>query len=560
MCLSPQYLKAQEKKTKNKFKVSGNLSVSQEFFSYNSNDTLYNPYRPESLTRFMGSTAFSYGKFSLPFSISYTLQQGTAEYNSPIPSKFDLSDLLNYYNQLSLSPSYKSFQGFIGTQIPKYSELTCGDLPIFGLGFNWKPKKFRAAAFYGNAQRGVSTDTLLRLPGSYQRTSYGAKLGVGLEDSTHFYLIAIAHKDNPNSAIVTTPGIRAQDNIVISLDQMYWIAKRIFIKSETAISAFSPDLADPTLESDSFKLNIPSYITSIYSPRLSSSYGIAASSGIGYVAKAWSLGGKMRLFSPEYKTLSFPFLQSDRLEWTIEPKFNLFKGKINFDGSFGKRMDNLFLNKLTTAFQDLVSANLSIQLTKSWNLNANYSNFGIRNTIANDTFRLQNSNQNIGISSSYNITGEKYIHTIMAAYTQDEFIDYNIVSRGQMNNQTKVYVLGYSFGLVELPLNISINGTYFENNLAIGKLDFKMLSLTQSYVFGKKQNINVSLSENYQITTLLPYGPDENLNVATTLSYTIAKGLNLGTTGSLVFFKFGSAKPGIQNRENSIRMMVSYNF
>jgi hypothetical protein len=341
---------------------------------------------------------------------------------------------------------------------------------------------------------------------------------------------------------------------------MYWIAKRIFIKSETAISAFSPDLKDASLESDSFKLNVPTFFTNLYTPRLTSSYGIAGIGGIGYVAKKWSIKGNMKLFSPEYKTLSYPFLQSDRLEWTIEPRFSLFSGKVNFDGSYGKRTDNLYKNKLATAHQDLLSANLSLQITKSWNFNATYSNFGIRNTISNDTFRLQNSSQNLGLSSSYNITGEKIIHTIMAAWTQDQFVDYNIVSGNQMNNQTKVYILGYSIGLVEKPLSISLNGTYFENNLAVGKINFKMLSLSQSYIFGEKKNINVSLSQNYQITSLEPYEPDENMNIASTLSYTIAKGLNLGTTGSLVFFKYGSAKPGVQNRENSIRIIASYSF
>jgi hypothetical protein len=558
--LMPTLLSAQEKKVKNKFKIGGNISISQDFFNYNSNDTLYNPYRPQSVTRIMGGTTLSYGKFSLPFSIAYTLQKGTAEFNSPIPSTFSWSDLLNYYNQLSLAPSYKSFQGFIGTQIPKYSELTCGDLPVFGVGFKWKPKKFRAAAFYGNAQKGVSTDTLLNVPGTFQRTSYGAKLGVGLEDSTHFYLIAISHKDNVNSAIITTPGIKAQDNLVLSIDQMYWIAKRFFINTETAISAFSPDLSDGTLESDSFKLNMPSYLRKLYTPRITSNYGIAGIGGIGFVAKAWSIKAKMRLYSPDYKTLSYPFLQSDRLEWTIEPRFNLFKGKFNLDGSYGKRSDNLFENKIATAYQDLISANLNFQITKSWNFNASYSNFGIRNTIANDTFRLQNNTQSIGLSSSYNISGEKVIHTIMATMNQDEFVDYNIVSGNQMNNQTKVYILGYSLGLVETPLNFSINGTYFENNLAIGKVNFKMVSLTESYAFGKKKNINLSLSQNYQITALYPYQPDKNFNLASSLSFAIAKGLNFGLSGSLVVFKYGSAKPGIQNIENSIRILASYSF
>lgn len=553
-------LKAQEKKAKSKFKVGGSFSITQENFNYNSNDSMYRPYRPSSVTRFAGSTNLSYGKFSLPFSLSYTLQQGTAEYNSPIPTTFKLSDLFNFYNQLSFAPTYKSFQGFIGTQVPKFSELTSGSLPVFGVGFNWKPRKFRAAAFYGNAKRGVSSDTLNKIIGSYQRTSYGAKLGIGLEDSTHIYFIALRHTDDVNSASVNTKGVFAQENIVLSIDQMYWIAKRFFIKAETALSAFSPDLKDESLESDSFKLNVSPILTQIFTPRISSNYGVAGSGGIGYVAKKWSIRGKVKLFSPEYKTLSIPFLQSDRLEWTVEPKLKLFKDKVNINLSIGKRRDNILKNKLATAYQDLISGNINLQLTKNWNFNATYSNFGMRNTLANDTFRIQNINQNLALSSSYNIIGKKVTHTIMGAWMNDQFEDYNIVSGGLMNNQTRSYILNYTFGLIEKPLTLGLTGTYLQNNLAIGSLDLKMFSFTQGYLFGKKKKLSVNLTQNYQITSLKPYTPDENINITASVSYAVLKGLNLGTTSSIVIFKYGNTKPGILNQENSLRIVASYSF
>ncbi|MBP7511515.1 MAG: carboxymuconolactone decarboxylase family protein [Bacteroidia bacterium] len=71
----------------------------------------------------MGGTTLSYGKFSLPFSIAYTLQKGTAEFNSPIPSTFSWSDLLNYYNQLSMenkgrvTSALKRLIGYISSNV-----------------------------------------------------------------------------------------------------------------------------------------------------------------------------------------------------------------------------------------------------------------------------------------------------------------------------------------------------------------------------------------------------------------------------------------------------------
>ncbi|MEI7979460.1 MAG: hypothetical protein WCI53_11495 [Bacteroidota bacterium] len=550
----------QENKPKNKFKVTGNLSLTQEFFGYSNNDTSFKSYRPNSATRFAGSTSLSYGKFSLPFSISYTLQSKSAEYNSPIPSTFRLSDLLNYYNQLSLSPSYKSFQGFIGTQVPKYSELTSGDLPIFGGGFEWKPKKFRIAAFYGIAQRAANKDSLLKVNGTFKRTSFGGKLGIGLEEGTHFYIIGIRHQDDVNSAIVNSIMVKPQDNTVLSIDQKLLIAKKFFIKTEVAFSAFSSDLNESKLELDTLKLNINPLLLKLYTPRLSSRYGAAGTGSIGYNGTNWSLKFVNRIYSPEYKTLNFPFLQTDRLEYTVEPAFSIFSGKFNFQGSYGQRIDNIFFNKIARATQKLLSININGRFTNNWSYTLSHSNFGIQNTITNDTFRLNNINDNYSFSSTYILQRKKAIHTLTGVWNMADFEDYNIVSGGKSNNETQTFMVLYSFGLIKIPLSLSLSGTHLKNKLFLGDLAMQIISLNETYTFGKKKNISLMLSQNYQMTSLFAYSPDRAINLGTGINYIIFKGFNLGLNGNMNILSYGSAKPGIQNMENTIRILSSYNF
>ena len=559
--LNPYSLKAQEETSKGrKLKLNGNFSFSHDMFSYSSNDATFTAYRPQSSSRFMASTSISYGRFSLPFSFSYALQQGTYGYNSPIPSEFRLKDLMSFYNQLSFSPTYKSFQAYIGTQVPKFSELTSGDLPVFGGGFDWKPKKIRISAFYGIAQRGINSDSLLNVQGAYKRTSYGAKIGLGKEEGTHLYLIGLRHQDDPNSAVITNYEIKPQDNTVISVDQNLVIAKKFFIKNEIALSAYSKDINESTLESDSFKLNIHPFIRELYTPRFSSSYGAAANSSIGFNGANWSLKFVNRIFSPDYRTLSFPFLQTDRLEYTIDPAFSIFKGRFNFQGSYGQRTDNLLNNKIAKATSTLLSVIINGRFTNNWTYNFTHSNFGIQNTMANDTLRLNNINQNYSVGSTLVFPRKKINHIISIMWSQSAFEDYNIVSGAQSDNETQTYMFMYSASLVKVPLTISITGTHLRNKLFLGDLAMQIISLNENYSIGKKQNLSLIFTQNYQMTSLFNFSPDKAINLGVGVNYQFGKGFSLGANGNMNIFQYGSARPGIQNTENMLRMLTSYSF
>ncbi len=551
----------QDSKSKSKFKVTGGINLSQDFFLYQSNDTLYRPYRPKSFTRIAAYTTFSYGKFSLPFSFSYILQQkGSESINSPIPSNFNLRDLLNNYNQLSFSPTFGKLQINLGTQVPKYSELSCGDLPIFGVGFDWKPKRFRAAAFYGISQRGISSDSINRVVGSYQRTSFGGKLGVGEEEKSHFYINLVKHDDIVNSATVNSPGVLPQENVVVSVENKLVFFKKFFIKSELGLSAYSNNLKVATLESDSFTLTINPIIKSLFKPRFTSSYGAAFVGSFGYKGTYWGFTTLGKAYSPEYRTLSYPFFQSDRLEWLVEPYFILFKSKVSLNGSIGVRKDNFFAKKLSVNTQTIGSANLTLMPTSNWIINLMYANFGMQNNVTNDTIRIQNVFSSYGINTSYTILRKKFNHVIMFSFFKNEFEDFNIVSGNFSNNITTTTTLGYSLNFLKIPLTLSTSGTIAENIIYLGTLKINMASINASYVLGKSKKANIGLGLNIIQTKQIEGTPNFNFTNTLTLSYKLAKKLNIGTNATVNLLRYGSIKPGIANTESSIRLFANYTF
>jgi hypothetical protein len=527
-----------------KLKISGSVGLSQDFFGYSSNDLLYRPYRPTSVTRFTGSASLSMGRFSLPFAMSLSTQSGGNSFTSPIPKKFSFRDLLNNYNQLSFNPKFGDFEALLGTQTPQYSELTTGDLPIFGAGGAWSPtkRKFRVAAFYGMSQRGVSSDTLTNNPGSYRRMSMTAKLGVGGEETSHIYVIGAKHRDVLGSAEVSPEGERPQENVVTSVDAKVVLFKKFYMQGELAISAFSRDQNIATLESDSFKLTIPRFLTKIYTPRLSSSFGAAGVGALGYDGKNWGFRAISRVYSPDYRTLNYPFLQNDRFEWLFEPSLNLFESKFSFSGSIGSRRDNLLRNKVATAYQTLGSANVNIQLTPQWSVSGTYANFGMRNTLSNDTFRLQNVSQNMSITSSYTFNISKTTHTISGTYTEDQFEDFNVVTGALSGNDSRIYLLTYSLGFQSFPLTLSAVGTQFENKISLGKVNVQMATLMAAYPFGKEKNINVSLQGNIMRTTLLDFTPDDNITSTLSIAYRLGKKINIGANGTLNIYNYGTTK------------------
>src|SRR5207245_2696485 len=88
---------------------------------------------------------------------------------------------------------------YLGTHTPMYSELTVGDQPIFGAGFDLTPGKFELASSAGIAQRAIDPDSAHGIKGAYRRSIYMTRIGYGNADTSFVALNVLKMSDDPNS-------------------------------------------------------------------------------------------------------------------------------------------------------------------------------------------------------------------------------------------------------------------------------------------------------------------------------------------------------------------------
>lgn len=552
--------KAEGKKPKPKFKISGSFGVYNDFYKMKS-DTVgaIPPRRPSCLGRVVASSTFSFGQFSIPFTMSISSSQRSPLISVPgLPSgnffKDIKSNVTNPLNRIGIAPKYKWCQVLLGSQIPSYSDLSVGDIPVFGAGIALMPGKFRFSAFAGKSQNAINRDSALGVAGAYARKIYSFKIGIGHEDSSHIYLISSMMKDDTNSVTKKPISALPQNGLLTAIDFRINMGKLYYLKSEIASSVFTRNQFSSNI--NTFRPNFPSYL---FEPKYSSRMDYAGIVAFGKNGKIFSIKTVGKYYGDGFVSLGFPFLQTDRFEVTIEPKVNLFKNKVNYSSAIGRRINNLSGTMSTTTAQIIGNANISILFSKRLSIVADYSNFGIRNNQSNDTLKLENVTNSWSISPNYSFTSKTSSHNINLLYAQNAFTDFNTISGAINNNDAVNGVLSYSISMLKNPLSVSTVLSYFKNNISIGNLRTNSANITTVYSFFKKKlktTLGVTVSEN--LINNVDNGFQTMLN--TGIKYSLKKKFNFNINGSLNLFKFGATRPGISYRENLLRTSIIYQF
>jgi hypothetical protein len=542
----------------NPVQISGDFGFYSDFYHMESDTPgAVAPRRPASLERLVVNASLNIKDFSLPVSMAIANNQFSVVVpNPPViphnPFQNFKSIVTNPLNRIGIAPKYKWVQLLLGSQIPQYSELSVGDLSVFGIGVNLTPGKFRFSFFEGTSQIAIEEDTLKNIKGSYKRKIYSTKIGYGSEDSSHIYFIESMMKDDTASLIYKPVSLMPQAGILSDIDFRINLGKKSFIKGEVAGSMFTRDMRNNNI--DKYGNSIPK---EIYTPKESTRQDDASVLSIGADGKSFGIKATGRYIGDGFVPLGYPFMQSDRLEVTIDPHLNLFENKLQLSGSIGRRVNNLSQERGTTSTQTLGMINLNAQLTEQLSLSANYTNFGFRNAMVSDTFKVEMLTVSWSVSPAYNIITKTTMHNIMLMYSQNTFNDYNTVSGALNNNDASNAVFSYIFSMLNNPLSVSTLLSYFDNSTSFGRLTTKSLNLTAGYKFFKKKlspTAGLTIADNrinsgssgYQVMTILG------------AKYTWKKKLNFGLNGSVNVFKYGNTKPGISYREDLLRTSITY--
>ncbi len=555
---------------------SGSATLSNDLYGFASEGTTaVLARRPPSLTRLVVNTNLMLGgTISLPFSMAFSTTE-TSTITPPLQNQTLVGFLQNAANNFSLSPKVDWAEFHLGSHSPQYSELTVGNVQVFGLGTDLNPGNLRVAASAGLLQRAVEADTARRTRGAYARHIYAGTLGYRAGEG--LFAITVARvRDDPasirtiQSQLITIPDTATptvgdttltrhdlmpapEEGLVASLSTRIPIAEGMTASAEIAGGLFTKDMNAEAIGERAEQLN------SLMFMRTSSRADLAGKVGLDLQYSEWGVGLSAIYVGPGYVTLSYPYLQPDRLEFSASPRFRIIDSAVNVTGTLGFRTNNLAASGGATTQQIIAAVNVDADLAEGLQLTTTYSNFGISTDVTNDTLKVKTVAQAFSIGPVWTISGESATHTIGANFALDNYDDLNPLTGAASSNRTQTILGTYAASLSAIPLSANVTAMTLSNDLPSGTLSIQGLTLGLGYRF-LEGKVVPGFSVTYNSSTLGDETPDTQLILRLTAAWSITSKLRLVTTASTTNYSYGSARAGSSFTENLLRTALNWRF
>ncbi len=538
-------------------RFSGAATLTGDVYIFDSSPANANrPRRPANLWRLILTPTLTFGDvLTLPFNIMISSRDNGVTSTSGGGGDF-LSFLRNPGNNLgflSISPRLGWAQFHLGTHVPMYSELSSGDGQVFGAGVDLRPGKFRFSSSAGSLQRAIEPDSARGIRGSYGRWIYLTKIGYGTEQGSFIDLNIVRSRDDPASVRQMPEGAAPQEGTLLTANFRVGFSEQMSATGEAGLSYFTNDMsasrmadADPALDG-------------IMLQRISSRLDYAGSFAFLFSENDWSVKASAKYIGAGYVALGYPYMQPDRLEFTLSPRVQLFENRLNINATAGNRTNNLSNTKAETSNQFIGSLNALGVITEDLTVSAGYSNFGIRNNTSMDTLRIETVAQSFNISPTWTIPSAAAVHTISATYSQDAYDDFNVVSGAANSNVTQSILGMYSASLTRIPISATLSYTYLTNDLKAGELTMNSFSLGGSYRIDNGRivpSLNLTLSTN----RLASYTSDRQVYLRASLRWQLSKMFAWTLAASRNDYRYGSSRPGNSFAETLFQTSLTTRF
>lgn len=566
------------------FSVSGTAGVTYDGYGLNTNPgtpTFYMPRRPWNLVRFNFQPTLDFGSFKLPFNVNFSPMRnnfGSAPYGfgslPGFPKQTFVQWLANPTNNFGVNPTYKWAELQLGTQYLKYSDLSTGDVGAFGYGFSLKPGKFRFKFFRGIVQQAFQPYTVPgNLPGTppeyvgtYKRTITMGQ--IGLEKEGKYFAGFNIVKATDDSTSITNPLTappylsatpKPAENLIISFNTHFTTAKGWYGQTELATTLSSRDVTAiaPSMLVNDFKPFVNTN-TSSYSDH-------AIQAGFGKKNKDWDIGASMKWLGAGYNSMGYSFVQNDRLEYSVNTRFNTWKNKMNVTASIGQRFGNWSHHSgLNRTVQIIANANVSAQFNNHFSLNASYNNFGFNAPAIGGG--IKNIGNDLGINPTYTWNTSSMSNLLSFTYNWSQYTETTIFPALVTSNNTHTAMLLYAPSFFNKP-NVSndFSAMYFSNTSSFPtKLSIISLSSSLTYNFPKKK-INLHGQLMYNITNIDPFTDSKNILATLGADYRITKKISWNTTMTANIYKYGNelVNPllvGASYSESTLHTAFQYRF
>ncbi len=483
-------------------RVSGSASVTSDFYELTSDPSIAQKgRRPAVLHRLVFAPTITIaGIVTLPLNVMITYPEtNTTTPSITAPSLMELfTNPANALGLSSFSPKIGWAQLHLGSHTPQLSELSGGDLQLFGVGVDLTPGLFQASASRGIIQRAVEPDASRGINGAYRRTMTMGRIAVGNPDTTSVGVNLVYASDDPTSlrsSIVSivpsgpfegdpsvilpadTIRLRAEEGAIASVDMKTRIADGVTIAAEGAISAFTRDIGSNVLDPSDNPLS------GLFTARTSTRFDGAANATLAFRYASWGISLSGLYMGAGFQPLGYPFQQTDRMDLKVSPMLNLLNGDLTFSGTIGQRVNNLSETKGERLTQTIANGQLAVRFSEVLSITSTYSNFGIRNNRqdAFDSARVQNVSETFSIDPMIVFSAAEMMHTFNVGLSIDRYDDFNLVSGVASSNNTRSALLTYTGVFQTMPLTVGLTASLLENALSIGTLTVSSMGVNASY-------------------------------------------------------------------------------
>ncbi len=403
-----------------------------------------------------------------------------------------------------ISPAEKLFLNIktlgIGRTYPEYSELTVSGVPVNGLNLEFNPGILYLAVAAGNNTEGIAEV-------SYKRSFMAGRIGLGQKENAHLFFTLLKMKDDDQSILPPVNSFLApQENQVFGTEGKISLFNNLLaLKGEGAVSLFTRDLRDADIQDGS----LPSFVKSIYNPKISTSYDYALRVSAVFDQPKNDTYGSFAIsrIGPGYISLAAPNIRSDQL--MLEAKINKkFPGK-----KIGMKMyikfyqDNVVNWKTSTTTTASFGLSFDFNFPKLPYFSIGYSPYFQNNDAVHANQLMKNDNHIVNFMTgySYQISGV-YASTLFSFNGQWQNAKIGIIEN-KFSNTT--YMLNQSFNF-EFPLTLSSTFSLTQSKILSISSNITEFDLNGNYQFSEMISANlgatISNEENYTKRTMIYMG------------------------------------------------------
>lgn len=486
------------------FSISGTAGISYEYYGLSRKPTGwtgFTPRKPWNQVRFNFTPNMQFGKnFSLPFNFNFAMKPTNyaGPYSGITKQSFG-QFITNPMNNFGLNPKYKWAELQLGTQYLNYSDLSTGDIGVFGAGFDLRPGTYIIKFFDGLSQQGVNFFTgPPQTNGAYKRKNWMFSLGKAREGKYDLAFNFVKAKDDTGSVTTPPTNIKPQEGFTMSFAGKAMFKKGWYINGEGAQSIYTRNLLLPE---DTSKPSFKPFITA----HASTMKDYAADFGAGKKSQNFDIGIKMKYLGAGFQTPGYPYMLPDRFDYTLNTRFNAWKDssgsyKMNVVASVGQRVNNVS-NTTLRAKQFIANLNCFTQFNQHWSLNVTFNNFGFQAPGGINPFGIKNVSTDFGLNPTVNWGNDKVIHLLSLTYDYSKYDERDVITGNITSNNTHTALLSYVPTFLTKNISPDFSLMFFHNTFP----GFKLTLITFSAGAGlqamkKKMNLRMQAQYNYSKT------------------------------------------------------------